>query len=213
MKTLRIRPGFTMIELLMAAFLAAVGMLTMVALGNVQSQLYTFERDGSVARILANSFLARLRGEAMNFNEDADFSETETPLLLYGLTAGTMTEGGQWVAVPTIAENGSPLFNPLGIPSEEMVGGTNYITGNPDANEDNQRYCIHYKLGFVSEDMAPGELLNAQVRVFYPLRTDSFSPNLGVADCGFADPADMAARTHQFRYVQQTTVLYQHSEI
>lgn len=234
-----------MVELLLTISLAAGGVLAMVAMTNVKSRIMAYERDLAVARGLANSFIAQLQGESTNWTSPGDFDATTTPLLLRAMNAratyGTDTNGdgdpdeGIWLAVPsaTAPDSQSPRFNSLGVPAEPVLGYAAITTASASA-EYSPRYCIHYRVDYVADTAAPGELLNLQVRVFWPVTQDAFElSSNGFPDCGAGDasptrelqmageiesspgvltPESLEGRA-RFRFLQQSTVLYQHSEV
>ena len=205
------RSGFTMVEFALTLGLATLAIAAIVATNQVQVILATSQRDVVVAHQLANSFLAQLVGESVNWNSDYDFNSTETPLLLHGLGGDAEGTGEVWYAVPNNGATGSPYFNSLGVPSETMIGNAALNTDNGLVNSYSQRFCIHYRLEYVV-DMAPLSVLNVQVRVLFPRDPTAYGP-AGVEDCGFAEPDDMFDNTDLFRSqpansnISQQTVL------
>jgi prepilin-type N-terminal cleavage/methylation domain-containing protein len=199
--------GFTLIELIITLFLASTGFLAMIAMNSIQNQLLTQERDMTIARVLADSFIAELRGESTNWTGFGDFDPETTPFLYYGIEASSP---GEWLALPDISGMGSPRFNSLGIPESQSLSGAQLDPRNERVNTFGMRYCIHYNLEFVGEESYPDQLLRAQIRVFWPTNRTSFGSD-GVNDCGASDPATMASNRDQFRYLQQSAVLYQHT--
>ncbi|MBN1947088.1 MAG: hypothetical protein JW797_15540 [Bradymonadales bacterium] len=210
------RPGFTMIELLVLLFLATVGMVTVYGIQLAGNLVQRHARDINAARSLASTTLTRLRGETINWNSDADLNATRMPLISWALNGSQGIGGGagRWVALPAAGTVGSPRQNALGIPNDPTDARVQNVPETVRAY--NPRYCVHYNLQWVGQILnpldpsAPRELLRAQVRVFWPITDDAFSPVTGVTDCGYYDPEGMAARTGQFRYIQTNTVLYRH---
>ncbi|MCA9562538.1 MAG: prepilin-type N-terminal cleavage/methylation domain-containing protein [Myxococcales bacterium] len=203
------RPAFTMVELMIALFLSTIAMLSMVALGSAKAQVFRYERDTATANFLANSFVAQLRGETLNWNWDADLDATETPMLFYGL--GETGLGGTWVAVPSEEdEEISPSFNALGVPSTQILGYGELPPEGTGMNTYSQRYCIHYRLEYVGEGLASQELLNVQVRVFWPNNVAAQSHEL-FNNCGIGQEEAMASDRSRFQYSQMSTVIQQNS--
>lgn len=185
--------------------IAVLGILTVVAAQVAATRAQQQGRDMHAARALGESFMTRLRGESMNWATSSDISAGNTPLLWYGLNAGT----GQWVAVPSYSGTTSPRHNSLGIPddaSDPRVAGVQSRVARY-----NQRYCIHYAVDWVGTAIVPNELLRTQVRVFWPITDDAFAPApRGVPDCGMSDPVAMVSRRAQFRFIQMTSVVFRH---
>jgi prepilin-type N-terminal cleavage/methylation domain-containing protein len=205
------RPGFTMIEMLVALFLASIGMVTVFGLQVAANVVQRHARDINAARMLGESFLSQLRGETVNWTTpgvELNCNATAMPLCFHAVRENAP---GTWLAVPSAAGTVSPTFNALGIPNDPS--DTRVVTSRARVNSHNQRYCIHYSLEPVATVVAPGELLRARVRVFWPLADNAFAPAPeGFADCGYGREADLAvaARAGQFRYLQLNAVLYRH---
>lgn len=239
---LRGRPGFTMTELMVALFLSSVGMVTVFGVQVAANVVQRHGRDINAARLLGESFITRLRGETVNWttvgedttldglvNQYADFTQADTPLLWWALSSpasltrrGTiptppapLNEGDKivWMAVPNVALNSSPTHNALGIPDDSS--DPRVVSTPTRLMRHNQRYCINYNLTQVGDEVATGEMLRAQVRVYWPIRDDAFASGYGVPDCGFADPDAMQTATDDgfFRYVQLNSVLYRHEDM
>lgn len=214
------RPGFTMIELMVTIFLGSVAAMSIVALNAAQVVMVSTQRDTTVATLIGNSLIAQLTGETDNWNSDFDFDITETPLLFYGLGEDANGVGEVWRALPNDGDTNGPIFNTMGIPSEDTYGGAALNPANTGVNNYAPRYCVHYMLSYVADIMAPNALLNVQVRVLVP-RNPTALVGANFPDCGHegTPPADndpgnnravlMYNRTDLFRTIQVTTVLSQ----
>lgn len=199
MRRLQHRRGFNLIEFMVTLFLSGLAITGIVVMNDIQTQLVKSQRDTTIARILAESFVAQLQGETVNWETDFDFSEADTPLLFFGLGKLTTGIGEVWVSVPNSSETASPTFNSLGVPAENLYGGAVLDGANGKVNNYSQRYCVQYRLEYVG---VGNDLMNLQVRILWPRDYDDV-----VTDCTTADNND------QFRVVQTTTVLAQNTEI
>lgn len=205
---LKNRAAFTMIEFAFSLGLATLSIAAIIATNSVQNLLARNQQNQVIVTWLAQSFFAQLVGESVNWNADFDFDSTETPLLLYGLGGTAEGVGQTWYAVPNSAETGSPYFNSLGVPSETMAGDASLNPANGLVNTYAQRYCIHYRLDYIVDELAPWDVLNVQVRIIYARSDVAFGPE-GVQDCGFSDPDAMFNDTENFRSYGLTSTISQ----
>ena len=241
---LRGRPGFTMTELMVALFLSSIGMVTVFGVQVAANVVQRHGRDINAARLLGESFMTRLRGETVNWvnlGADADgdtvveiddCTQADMPLCWWAINSpaaiaqrGSLPaptpprdEGDKivWMAVPDAALLTSPRHNALGIPNDTGDSrNTSLISTTPRLFGHNQRYCIHYNLTQVGDEVAVGEMMRAQVRVYWPIRDDAFASGYGVPDCGFSDPESMQTATDDgfFRYVQLNSILYRQEDM
>lgn len=215
---LRWRGGFTLPELMVAMFVGAIGVAGTVGLQLAVAFSQRHTQDLTRANTTALSTMAELRTEAAMWTDInlADLNVDDTPLLWWALFGGPGADGGLtevWVPRRSFDGSTSPTFNALGIPGDPSDPRLN--ANNERLNNYNQRYCIHYSIELVGESVAAGELFRAQVRVYFPIATNSLAPwPTGVADCGWADIAQMetAADRGQFRFTQLSSVIIRHPE-
>ncbi len=201
-----LRRCFTMVELLITITLAAGGILSMVALTRLKSRMVAFERDLAVSQNVAQAIASQLAGEDLNWDASNPIDPTRTPLLFYGLNGTTTLPGGGlgqvWYALPNRTATGSPTFNPMAIPNGGIFGGAVPNVTNQAANDHYQEYCVHYRLQYQGGGQ---QIIEYEIRVFFPIQDASFAPANGFDDCGFATananpPLSMADRSDLFNF-------------
>jgi hypothetical protein len=204
-----------MTEMLVALFLASVGLISVFGMQVAASLVQRQARDINAARMLGESFLSRLRGETVNWTSDLTVDCNGTgvlPLCDYARVTRGAGTWGTWVAAPNALGTTSPTFNALGYPNDPA---DTRLASTPASLQRGQRYCLHYALQPVAVAMSGGALLRAQVRVFWPMADDALAaPSAGgFGDCGFGREDQMVTAAESlgtFRYVQLNAVLYRH---
>jgi prepilin-type N-terminal cleavage/methylation domain-containing protein len=136
----RTQAGFTVIEMLIAVIVTAVGFAAVFALqiGTMQGNIAA--REYAAANNLAERYMEFLRSEAERW------------------TGPNLP--GPWL---NQADNRWHTLTPDPVDHNGQVNAG--ITGNPGSNLDRQRYCVHYRL---NRQPAPNSgLLEMQVRVIW----------------------------------------------
>ena len=109
-----------MTEMLIALFLATVGMVTVFGMQVAASVVQRQARDINASRMLGESFITKLRGETINWTSPTltdDCTSADMPLCNWALF-GPKGGEGVWVPAPSVDTASSPRFNALGIPDD-----------------------------------------------------------------------------------------------
>ncbi|MGZ3421755.1 MAG: type IV pilus modification PilV family protein [Polyangiales bacterium] len=156
--------GFTLIEVMMALTVLAIGLLGIVALQTATISSTQDAQQFTVANSVLNTWIQRLQRDAQRWNHPSKYS-----------TASDLASDTAWIGLVTTASdvwkrpgasglepNASPAFdrNGLDVPLSDVPGQL-----------DRAVYCTHIRLRMIYPDTASsGGLIRAEVRVFWAKR-------------------------------------------
>jgi type II secretory pathway pseudopilin PulG len=149
--------GFSLIEVLAAGAIGMIGLFATLATALYAARGNAERRDVQVGAQLAEHVLATIQGEATMWTGDGN------PIAILEYlghlpTPATPGQGTAWLAGPTQAFAADKRVGPLGSDIRYDQGALLEIPSDRGT-----RYCVHYKLTWVSTDM-----VRADVRVSWP---------------------------------------------
>lgn len=165
--------GFTILELLIGAGVATVGLYASLTLAMAALHGNTERRDSILAEQYAQHLLATIQAEGTIWTNDTPPANTGN-LLVKATTPAVVGQTSGWVQAPGDVFATDKRVGPMG-------GNKTWDQGllSELPNDRGTRFCAHYRLTWVTTD-----LIRAEVRIAWPhanLPTDKY------ADC----PADM----------------------
>lgn len=164
-RTSRTREGFTLIEVMMALTVLAIGMLGIVALQTATVASTQDAQQLTVANQVLNTWIQRLQRDGMRWNHPSNAKPSTSDLgsdtAWLNLATGS---SNLWLRPNTSAlePNASPAFdrNGLDVPLTDAARQLDDVV-----------YCTHIKLRLIYPDtVTSGGLIRAEVRVFWPKR-------------------------------------------
>lgn len=178
----RSQAGFTLLEVMMALTVLAIGMLGIVAL---QASTIGTTQDANmfaVGNTVARTWVQRLQRDAQRWNHpstyvtSSDIGDTAW-LKKVAMTAGSTTDWFLPLPDAALEKGASPAFDRM---------GNDIDMTDPDGLA-NAVYCTHVRL----RTLYPNELIQAEVRVFWKKRrmADPAKYKLsGIGPTGFCAP-------------------------
>jgi type IV pilus assembly protein PilV len=164
MKQRRSRAGFTLIEVMMALTVLAIGLLGIVALQTATISSTQDAQQFTVANAVLNTWIQRLQRDAQRWNHPSKYLASSD---LSGDTAWlnlATSASDVWIrpGASGLEPNASPAFdrNGLDVPLSDTTGQL-----------DRAVYCTHLRLRMIYPDtvMTAG-MIRAEVRVFWAKR-------------------------------------------
>lgn len=198
------RRGYTIIELLMAVSVLAIGISGIIALQKVTSVANRQAKDLAIATHIAQTWQERLNADAARWNHPspvrAGTRDIATDTVWLRLVE---TSPGAWIqpAFDAVLAQG-PAFDALGNQVNHVV------------NPRQAKFCTHIRLSWLYADDSPrigNGLVRAEVRVFWlrPNGRESLVPN------GICDPTTAAnilgQQTNDFHFVYATSAIRQNT--
>ncbi|MCB9588680.1 MAG: prepilin-type N-terminal cleavage/methylation domain-containing protein [Polyangiaceae bacterium] len=197
------RRGYTIVELMMAIAVFAIGVSGVIAMQKVTLASNRHAKNLAVANHIAQAWMERLSADAVHWN----YPGPRNPSAASDL--GTQTQWlkevdneADWFQPDYIgAEDFGPAFTALGAPFDNVT--------NPNTVA---AYCTHIRLTWLNRDNqgAVGNgLIRAQVRVFW-LREGNGG---GLENAGFCNPATDAVEVGKhpelYHFVYQASAIRQ----
>ncbi len=190
------RRGYTLVELLMAITIFAIGVTGVIAMQKVTVRANQHARDLAVATHIAHAWHEQLAADAAHWNHPSpnnavqDLGQTNWLVNVTG-------SAGQW-------------FRPAYVPPL-LFGPAFDVFGNvvEETNLTQARYCTHIRLNWLYPDNAGNGLLRAEVRVFWV--RDGLGGAVGnttVCD-PVASPVAIETESHRYHFVYQTSAVKQ----
>lgn len=153
----RTERGFTIIEVMIAGVVLAVGLLAMMAMQIAFIQGTSAANDVSVGTFVAEKTAQRIEGEAVNWNSySPNLGGSNTPMLNALTSNGNL---GQW----TLLYGGYPVTHEA-IPTAPAMA-----VDNPASRELNARFCVDGRADW----QVPGRVLVGQIRVTWATNQDA----------------------------------------
>lgn len=180
------RRGYTVVELMAALAIFAIGVTGVAAMQKVTSTSNAHAKNLAIATHLAESWLDRLTTDATNWGTAAGSTKT------IWLTSPS----GQWIVGPANTDqNWGAGFDALG----------NY----PAASAEDVAFCSHIRLTRVLQSVGT-ELIRTEVRVFWPREGGGFTGTQLCADAN-TQPAAIEADPAKFHFVYKSSAVRQAS--
>lgn len=189
-KTRRSSRGYTVVEIIAAMTLFAIGAAGVVTMQRVTIQGGTDARRFDVGSNIANEWAHRLHRDSMVWTQPNAANPSTSNITLTRWLKDTPTPGATWVmpAIPAAGSEAglSPAFDVYGRDVTSAGGVIEHM------------YCTQYRLQWLANpgpNFNPGGLIRAEIRVFWA-RLDSSA----ITDCTAATP-DTTPTAYHFVYV------------
>jgi type IV pilus assembly protein PilV len=191
--------GYTIVELMMAIAVMAIGVTGIIAMQKVTITANQHAKNLSVATQIASAWIDALSADAMHWNHPAK--------------PGEASDLDQTIWLKSVPAVGSPSdwFRP-GYSTAMAFGPGFDPLGNPVtvANMASAVYCTHLRLTWLFPEqttVAGNGLIRAEVRVFW-LREGGPGSTTPVCNAGTA-PEDIGEATDTYHFVYQTGAIRQ----
>ncbi len=190
--------GYTVVELMMALALFAVGVTGVLAMQRVAIESNTHARDVSTANRIGAAWLDQLRVDATLWNHPSEMNPNSDLADTVWLNAAAST--ATW-ALP------NPVHDPL--PDGRDWGAAFDALGQPvdDPTSDAVRFCAHLRLGLLSPAGSAYGRIRATVRVVW--RRAGGDHTLPFCTVDSVPTVSNAASLRHFHFVYHTTVIAQ----
>lgn len=193
------RRGYTLVELLMAITIFAIGVTGVIAMQKVTVVANQHARELAVATHIGQAWQEQLATDAIAWNHPSpkvaaqDIGDTNWLVNVTG-------NAGNWFR-PAYrdAMKFGPSFDTLG----------NVVA---EANVAQAHYCTHIRLGWLYPDTAGNGLLRAEVRVFWPREGQAGALGAGVCDPN-VQPAAIDAASERYHFIHQVTAIKQNTAL
>lgn len=197
----RRRYGYTVVEVLSAMTLFAIGAAGVISMQRVTIQGGTDARRFDVAANIANEWASRLQRDSMFWTRpNAAFPTTSNLSTNTKWLKDTPTDW-KTPAIPAAGAEGglSPAFDAYG---RDLPAASTTVE---------HMYCVQYRLQWIADpgpNMMPGALIHADIRVFWA-RLD----RQPIADCTVLNPSpDDATAAQHYHFVYLTTAIRQNPD-
>jgi len=188
----RQRSGYTLVELMMAIAVFAIGVSGIIAMQKVAAAANQHSKSLSLATNIAQGWLDALKADSSLYTQATQLTNTQ---LLAQIGAGA-SNNGVWFRPAWNATKGiGAAFDAVGRPIDET-------SGDPA----NAQFCVHLRL----TQMYPNTGMNvirSEVRVFWP-RADAELPAPFCTAAGMTPAAILTAST-DFHFVYQVSAVRQ----
>lgn len=207
MSSPRLQRGYTIVELMMAIAVFAIGVSGIIALQKVTIESNRHAKNLAVATHIGQSWVDALQADAATWNLPSQ------------LNPGAPSDLNQTVWLQEV-DNTAAWFQPDWEPTRLMGPGFDAL-GNPTNDPDEQVFCSHLRLSWLNPDdqgVVGNGLIRVEVRVFW-LRERQTSTGGNLSDNPFCSPQDDAVaigqseaaggRAERFHFVHQVTAIRQ----
>jgi type IV pilus assembly protein PilV len=156
--------GFTLIEVMMALTVLAIGLLGIVALQTATISSTQDAQQFTVANSVLNTWIERLQRDAQRWNHPSKYStasDLSSDTAWLNLVASS---SDKWVrpGASGLEPNASPAFD---------RNGMDVLLSDTAGQLDRAIYCTHIRLRMIYPDTASsGGMIRAEVRVFWAKR-------------------------------------------
>ena len=197
-RSTRTRRGYTVVELLMAVTIFAIGVTGIIAMQKVTVSANQHAKQLAIATHIAQAWQEQLAADAVAWNHPSaksnvqDIGDTDWLVNVVGNT-------NVWIRPGFIVDRGfGPAFDALG----------NVV---PETELQQAQYCTHVRFNWLYPDTAGNGLLRAEVRVFW-LREGMGGPASGNSVCDQnGNPAAIEAAGDRYHFVYQTSAIKQNT--
>lgn len=190
--------GYTIVELMMALAVLAIGVSGIIAMQKVTLAANQHARNLAIATHIAQSWQDQLAADAVLWNfpgpRPGAIDTDDTRWLHHAFDP---TEDGAWI-LPEYETDFGPAFDALG-----------NVVPHDDLDTRHVAFCTHIRLTRLRETDGMG-LIRSEVRVFW-LREGGPGPVAPGNLCAPDDPDDVGDAVENYHFVYQTTALKQNT--
>jgi type II secretory pathway pseudopilin PulG len=196
----RVASGYTIVELMMAISVMAIGVTGIISMQKITLTANQHAKNLAVATQIASAWIDALAADAMHWNHPAkpgEASDLDQTIWLKGVPAAGSSTDNWFRPAYSPAMAFGPGFDPLGRP----------VTV---ANMASAVYCTHLRLNWLFPEqttVAGNGLIRAEVRVFW-LREGGPGSTAAVCAAG-TDPDDIAEAVDTYHFVYETGAIRQ----
>jgi len=180
--------GYTVVEVMMALAVLTLGASGVIAMQKATLVANTSARNLVTANGLAQTWMERMRIDALAWNEPAAVPDINSDTIWLRNAVGTQPLGSGWVAPPANNVSGYPAGNPVAdVMGSDINSGDGYGTG----------FCTQVRLTRFSSNpslWALYRMIRVEVRVYW----DQTGRQI---DCTAALPTDYTLSRYGFVYV------------
>lgn len=188
--------GFTLVELLVGAAIAVIGLFASLTLAITALRGNSERRDSLLAGQLAEHLLATIQAEGARWTGDAA-PGTVLPYLSKLPTPPTPGTATAWLSAPTDPFGADKRVGPLGADTLYDQGALLEMPASRGP-----RFCAHYRLIWVSADLARAEVRVTWPRPQAPIDKYSSCPVTMIDDVGMVGSVTLPALVMRNVYVQ-----------
>lgn len=187
--------GFTLVEVLIGGAVAMVGLFATLNLAVKATSGNSERRDAQIAGQLAEHVLATLQSEAVMWKDDAP-----PPIANYlnklPMPASPGT-GTAWLNGPGAPLQSDKRVGSLGADQKYDQGALQEVP-----NDRGQRYCVHYRLTWISGDVVRAEVRASWVRSSAVQANYTTCPATMANDVGYVGSVTLPALVMRNVYAQ-----------
>ncbi len=203
--------GYTVVELMMALTILAIGVSGIIAMEKVTVAANQHAKSLAIATRIAQAWQEQLAADAAQWNHPSqnqparDLDSDTTWLKLVDSNPGEWIRP-QWSA----AREFGAAFDALGNPISESGGGG---SGGASASLSQAVFCTNIRLDWLYPDTAGNGLIRAEVRVFWVREgMGGTVDGKGVCNAG-TSPTDIGQAVTRYHFVYQTAAIKQQTAI
>lgn len=191
-------PAFTLVEVLVGGVVAMIGLFATLNLAVRATSGNSERRDAQIAGQLAEHVLATMQGEAVKWTDATPWALSR--YLNKISTPATPGSGTNWLNGP-----GAPLSSDrrVGQLGADQAYDQGALLEMP--NDRGQRYCVHYRLTWVSADVIRAEVRVSWARAGAPIDAYKQCPISMITnpgDVGFVGSVTLPALVMRNVYAQ-----------
>jgi prepilin-type N-terminal cleavage/methylation domain-containing protein len=192
------RRGYTIVELLMALTVLAIGVSGIIAMQKVTISANQHAKNLAIATRIAQAWQDQLAVDATQWN----FPSRTQPVGNIGAT--------RWLN--NVAGNERVWFRPSYVGALDFGPGFDAL-GNvvPDERLQQAHFCTHIRLTRLFPENTGNGLLRAEVRVFWLREGQGGGVDLRPICSTGTDPAAVGAAIDRYHFVYQTSAIKQHT--
>ncbi len=188
--------GYTLVELMMAIAVFAIGVSGIIAMQKVASAANQHSKALSVATSIAQGWLDALKADSSLYGQSSLFTNTQ----LLGQIGANAANNGTWFRPVWNANKAlGASFDALGRPIDEI-----------SASPDGAQFCVHLRLTQLYANSPGMNVIRTEVRVFWP-HVDAQLPAPFCTPAGMNPTAVLAAST-DFHFLYQVSAVRQQQQ-
>ncbi len=191
--------GYSLIEVMMALGILAVGTTGVIALQRVSLMGNTHARMGDAARNVAGTWAERLKADALLWNDPmgiADINDTRWLKFSADYNAQNPPNAASWVRLPIVANWGSPIA--------DIHGADVFDPGSSDGV-----FCTHVQLARVVDKPLTLGGINHRIAIRALVRVVWRRDLAPIAECTNQNPIDFENNDDRYGFYYVTTIIGQ----
>jgi type IV pilus assembly protein PilV len=193
--------GYTLVELMMAITVFAIGVVGVIAMQRVTAASNQHARTMATATHIAQSWIDELNADAVQWNHPSATNGMSDIADTIWLSSAT-TANKEWI-IPSYSSQREfgPAFDALG----------NVV--NPGTNPKYAKYCTHIRLSWLYPPTAGvrgNGLMRAEVRVFWLRSEENSLENRQVCDAALK-PELVGAATDRYHFIYKVAAIRQNN--